>query len=662
MPSTYGGDLPTLDSDLHPYQSILGSDNLSIADRMRQFDHHDSHTTRSKNTPLGLSMENDSCDSSSICSSAFGDAIDGDMALSLGWDTEIQFLRSMVADINADQQSDIAFEDCIEDNAMTYVDPMYKDVERTLSSNMLYTVYQKLKGCRSRLVSCYKYMLPKFLLKIPKNRLSCYLNYSALAAMVISVTCIGLSGYALSNMYWTSSNSLVRFQMWSSVVVLCLASIFTLLNFAGFVGSKTSNRPLLIMFNCMLVVFFITFLVISMVCFAFSTNNSSITGIRNEVLNSVDGGQNVSSLLQEYNLTLGTVCAVLSLISFILLNLSTCYCELLDRELRADERNKLNRYSLDRRLNEQTEQLRVVVRIAHVVAIIIALPMIGYGASALHFLLKIRFDYSVFAVYCLLYGGITSLLASFVGMWSSFSSQLSIVRFYLYFVMPIHLVVLFGTGLENVLLFPHVSKQFNNDYEELNMNHNNKDVVSILLQIQLLVGGVLSLSAAFFQLVCLFCVVSYFLRMQQLEIIATRRSEEQQRLNKTLYENGKLTEEEYLQTLQDFAPRKPLSGSDKLIVAWSVMIGLVHIYIGGTFAMFAYRIVERDDTWMVSIWDHMGKYDSRYVTADGFLVSTKGLLALFGGPLFLVSYISKIYPTYSRSMPVQLLLGTIFVH
>jgi hypothetical protein len=409
------------------------------------------------------------------------------------------------------------------------------------------------------------------------------------------------------------------------------------MNFAGFVGSKTSNRPLLILFNCSLAVFFIVFFSIAIVCFAFSTNNSSITGIRNEVLNSVDSGENISALLQQYNLTLGINCSVLSFVSLILLTLSTCYCELLDRELRADQRNKLNRYSLDRRLFEQTQQLRVVVRIAQIVAILIAFPMIGYGASALHYLLVIRFDYSLFAVYCLLYSGVTSLIASSVGIWSSYSTHVSTVRFYLYMVMPIHLLVLFATGFENAILFPCVSQAVNSEYERTDDGQDSEDLVSILLQIQLLVGGVLSLTAAFFQIVCLFCVISFFLRLQQIEIVNQKRLEEKKRFTQRLYENGKITREEYLLSLEDHTQRAPLTRRERGILLWSVFIGLVHIYIGGTFAMFAYRLVEQDDTWMVSIWRHMGKYDDRYVTADGFLVSTKGLLAVFGGPLYLVS-------------------------
>ena len=53
--------------------------------------------------------------------------------------------------------------------------------------------------------------------------------------------------------------------------------------------------------------------------------------------------------------------------------------------------------------------------------------------------------------------------------------------------------------------------------------------------------------------------------------------------------------------------------------------------------MFAYRIVENDNSWMVAIWEHLGRYDNRYVTADGFLISTQGLFALVVGPLSLVS-------------------------
>lgn len=309
MPKTYGGDLASLDPDLHPYESILGSfpsgsdgKGLSIGDRATLYDHnhshnhshshshHHHHTPTNKSNPLGLSVDpaksmSNSSDSSSVCTSNFGDAVEGQNGLGeyIGWDNEIQYLRSMVNDINLEECSDTGFDDCNEEEPK-YIDPIYDDIRKFLASSQLYNLYQRLKSFRGLLVSCYKMLLPKFLLKLSKNRLSRYLNYSVLTSVLVSLACIGLAGYALSNMYWSSSNQAVRFQMWSGVVVLCLSSIFGLLNFAGFVGNKTNNRPLLILFNCSLSVFFIIFLIIAIICFAFSTNNPNITGIRNEVI------------------------------------------------------------------------------------------------------------------------------------------------------------------------------------------------------------------------------------------------------------------------------------------------------------------------------------------------------------------------------------------
>lgn len=360
----------------------------------------------------------------------------------------------------------------------------------------------------------------------------------------------------------------------------------------------------------------------------------------------------MEGVLRHYNIILGSVCTCLSAFSLIPLILSSALAEVIKRKQLSKSSSR--RHTVDRLTREQMGQFRVVVRIAQVVSIIIALAMIGYGASALNFLLGIRLDFFVFSVYCLLYAGVTILLSSAMGIWCSYSSDMTVVRFYYSFVIPLVAAIVVSTAAYDCTLLPRVPHVVSVQYDNLRIDHDRytSDKLETVVQIHILVSCVLSFSGALFQLFCLSSVYGLSETLTKWKSYCLQRSAMLQ--NKmvlamggaSLSEMNKLDQwaydEDYMTVASTslYSERgKVLTFTERLIVLWSIVLGLFHIYLNGTYAMFAYRIVDdgSSSSWFISLWKQMGKYDSRYTTADDFLVSVNGIMAAVIGPLMLVS-------------------------
>lgn len=664
VPSSYHGELGELNKDFHPYQSILGplpggrdGKGLSISDRVHaqaaaQKLSSDTHVIMIPRLGSDRSLMSET----TVGSSAFGDALEGDSLGDYeGWGTELNFIRAMVKDVESGVDVYPARRGGSDGYSAVELDSVSRTQESAASSSswakrcvpsVVVNGFGKALGVLSK--GCGA-LVPNFLLRQRKEHLRKWLTLSVSLFMVICLTCIGLTGYALSTMYW-SSTTLVRVQMWSGVVVICMATILALLNFAGFVGSSTSNRPVLVLYSTFLSFYFVVFLVIAVICSVFATGDPRVTGLSNKALGKLSG-EDVSAVLTRYNIILGTVSAILSIFSLVPLMLSTALSEVIKRQQDADSSRAFSRHSIDRVVRKQMAQFRVVVRIAQVVSIIIAFSMMGYGASALNFLLKIRFDYFVFSVYCLLYAGVTALISSAIGVWSSYSGQPMVVRFYYLFVNPLVTTVVLSTAALCCALLPKVEKVVGHQYEDLRLSQDeySEEKVVTIVQIHLLVSGVLAFSAALFQIMCLSSVHGLYKSLRKWKSHCAQRSamlrnkmsmsiagaslEELNKMDQWAYDENYMEDSSFCNDRNVV-----LTIRDKLIVGWSILIGLIHIYFNGTYAMFAYRIVDSgsSESWFISLWKKMGRYDSRYTTADDFLVSTNGIMATVVGPLMLV--------------------------
>ncbi|KAJ8603736.1 hypothetical protein CTAYLR_000251 [Chrysophaeum taylorii] len=81
-----------------------------------------------------------------------------------------------------------------------------------------------------------------------------------------------------------------------------------------------------------------------------------------------------------------------------------------------------------------------------------------------------------------------------------------------------------------------------------------------------------------------------------------------------------------------------LGRGEKGAVAWATCMGLVHVFLDGTYAIFNVLVRKHGDDnnrgvpWFLVLWRAYGKVDARYRNSDPFIVTQVAALALVGGP------------------------------
>lgn len=219
-----------------------------------------------------------------------------------------------------------------------------------------------------------------------------------------------------------------------------------------------------------------------------------------------------------------------------------------------------------------------------------------------------------------------------------------------------------GMALVSVLQMTQIKSEMDQAYDSLSIDHDkqSKEDLATVIQIELLVGGILGFSTFLYQAVCAFASLKLH------SLLAAKSKEEEQ----WDVESGKLNIRRNNSNQKRRSFQINLSFSDKLIVAFSLLTSFLHIYVSGTFVLFATNT--SDKSWMLAIWRFMGRYDSRYTNSDPFLVSSSGFLAFVVGPL-LLAYIWTIvnkHPvrqvcgiiTYSLEIYTYILYFAIAIH
>ncbi|OTB16720.1 hypothetical protein K445DRAFT_317003 [Daldinia sp. EC12] len=78
--------------------------------------------------------------------------------------------------------------------------------------------------------------------------------------------------------------------------------------------------------------------------------------------------------------------------------------------------------------------------------------------------------------------------------------------------------------------------------------------------------------------------------------------------------------------------RRNLSNSDVLTALWFVLCGFIHLGLEGYFALHARDLASRS-TVLAQLWKEYSLSDSRYLTADTFVVCMETVTAVCWGPL-----------------------------
>jgi cholestenol Delta-isomerase len=79
-----------------------------------------------------------------------------------------------------------------------------------------------------------------------------------------------------------------------------------------------------------------------------------------------------------------------------------------------------------------------------------------------------------------------------------------------------------------------------------------------------------------------------------------------------------------------------LSGRDQALAVWFVLTGCIHLIIEGYFSLNHMHMPSRTD-WLASAWKEYANCDSRYLTADPFVVCMETITAWAWGPLSLLT-------------------------
>mmetsp|Transcript_14441 Transcript_14441/g.23917 ORF Transcript_14441/g.23917 Transcript_14441/m.23917 type:complete len:1061 (+) Transcript_14441:165-3347(+) len=603
LPLTYNGTRPALSPDVHPYAAVVfangpgdtlmqqSGDQVTILDRMKRQQEErldvESVQSRESNGFLPSGEENSGAviqlsptlSSSSISSSKFADALDVYRGYSMGpgglhqsWEEELSFYNNVLEGPSR-------------------------------------------RGRRAREAgSCDDWMIPSVLLKKPVKFVRRMNLYVVAFCLLVSLACVGVSSYALSAMYWTSGE-VVQLQMWSGVVILCFSCFLAIMNFMGFVGTYTSNSPLLRLYTVCLMFLIIVFIVVGIMSLVVGYGHNYVSSDKINRISSDQG--DAKKTLKEYNQIVGWVGTVLAVMTIGPFVISSTLIKMFNDAMHEAQESTVVRELM-------IGQYRSVLLIAQIVSFLVAIAMIGYAGATLDFLFKINFQYPLFAVYALLYSGVTVILGGVFGIWAAYSSFFTIQRIYHCVVMPAVSFAVVGTAVASVIQMTHVSKEMNKSYEDLDVNHDkfSKDDLETIIQIELLVGAVLGISTFLYQLVCAFSSLKLY------QLLVERSTESDRDLEGGYYSHPA----ESRTSLR--RGRLMLSFGDKVTVAFSLLTSFLHIYVSGTFVLFATNT--NNSSWMLAIWKTMGKYDSRYTSSDAFLVSSSGFMAFVVGPLLLV--------------------------
>ena len=88
---------------------------------------------------------------------------------------------------------------------------------------------------------------------------------------------------------------------------------------------------------------------------------------------------------------------------------------------------------------------------------------------------------------------------------------------------------------------------------------------------------------------------------------------------------------------------------DRVVIAWAIFMGLFNIFVCGTLAVFARNAAgdERQNSWMFSLLNLLGRADTRFIISNAYLRSTETILALLVGPaLLFYAWSTFVYAPY----------------
>ncbi|ESO95822.1 hypothetical protein LOTGIDRAFT_188540 [Lottia gigantea] len=81
------------------------------------------------------------------------------------------------------------------------------------------------------------------------------------------------------------------------------------------------------------------------------------------------------------------------------------------------------------------------------------------------------------------------------------------------------------------------------------------------------------------------------------------------------------------------------STTERLILCWFMMCGLIHTFLEGYFSLF-HATIAGEMTFLAQVWKEYSKGDSRYLTSDTFVLCMESITAAIDGPLSFLALVA----------------------
>ena len=625
LPSDYGGKACALSSLSHPYadsMELLRQDavkKVGGANRVNTTSIHGPSGTEAERWLSLASISRDSAipdDESNLSDFHFVDANEPPSPVEraevttrtnmnwMGWDEEMAYLRNLKSATSALTRH-------FGEDEAGYLGTILEEGTILQERHNVSRDWKKWLGFCWDPIWVFDYALRN----VSTTTLRKLLGFSLLTHGCLATATLILAAYAITTSNWISI--IYQVQLWTGVVMILVSTAMLTINFGGFLGWWQQNKPLLVMYGFSLAIGAVLFLAIAVASFLYSTN-AEIAGYGDAALQAAipDEGSRTKAkqLLNQYYMIL----AVSSLLAFVLTTIPMVLAFVSARRF-SFRVNSLN----------QQQQLRTVLKVSQAISTITALCMLTYGAKCLDWLYSIHFEPTVFPMFGLVYGGILTLVMAAVGTWVSATVHRVVVQFYAHFCVPLLIAVLIAAAAVSLGAIPGSNIVVSNHFSGLLLPRGsaNADGVILVIQTQLLVGGVLSIFACVFQITSLQTSRLLFRLMTRVE---TSSPEESQPLSS-------LSLADVIRRNFSTLPMRTLE--DRTLITWAVIMGLYNIFFNGTYLVLAYcfaRSKDATETWAEMAWKQFSLADERYIQGDPFLIASGAVHVVLTGPLLLV--------------------------
>ena len=614
MPSNYGGTLPELNSTRHPYEEIVQARNVEEAlERSGKNKHSrvaDSQISTIVNGKTGLASQESGSTSSRIEIEEDSLPIDaqGGGALEIkpnvdpfstiasssitsgslyhGWHQEITFLQRIL-------------------------DPHRNNYQMTAS---------KTESLAGKLYGWSTISMARFLTRS-------ILFHMCITMVFIIIASVDLSFVSSSTMESKSSNNAA---MWGGILMIFTSCFVEIISFTGYIAVNNRNHALLIVYIVVMVAF--TLLLFSLMVLYFF--NSEINVLEEQYASHL-------GRIRQYNLVMGISCLFVILFALLPLLVSILYERRLRQRYGNESESKVmyGRTESDhdefeqQKLLESKKQLKQVLNVSSYVSMLTAAVMLCYGIYALHYLAVINFTRTVFQCFGLIYCGVYILIATFTTLWATHTRRRSVVSFVYLMSLPVGVAILIYAAYNSFGIVEDANSLITEDYMAGNLWLGDQTVSDCQMTIlsQLLVTGVI---CCFVMMLLVISMVSaYHLAVTMLH------------LDNLFEKHSALPRSKRSFRLLSLGAPAPLSLTlrERVILFWAVCLGLFSVFYSGTYVIFStWPASENGSSLLSDAWNRMGSYDSRYITNDGYLVVSRGLLSLVIGPLVLLYAVGMV--------------------